>query len=239
MNAIFDTVAPALVDLGLLSDEDYTTANTLVTEATKYSALAYNASQTVTRKTIEATDKLLADPKVSPEKILAAATSIPDAQVITSMAETVERSLLRQARELVMARSGEVVPLLNTRLVEIADETATLADELRNVGTPQQAIDAGKVDEWRRAQTLIGDYNVIAELIRELRELKVIPRPTSSTTGAHWRFLRDEDTTTWLPKDPTAWQVHVRSMSRRPWVPASVEQAKAVAADWADAGVPA
>lgn len=236
---IIDTVAPAFADLGLLSDADLARARKLVTEAGRYRTLTVNAEQAVTTRIAGVADKLTASKSLTPEMVIDAAVGIPDAAVVAEVAGHVERSLNREARDLVLVRAGEVVPLLNTRLVEIADETATLAGELANIHSPQAAIDLDKVSAWRRGQELIAEYAVISDLVRELRELRIIPAPTGATSGAIWRILRDEDRSTWLPKDPTPWQVHVRSMSRRPWVPASVEQAKAVAADWANAGVPA
>lgn len=232
MNSIFDVVAPALNDLGLLSDDDLDTALKLVQEATRYSALAHNADAAVARKVDELADKMVAESKVSPDKIVTATTGIPDARAVASIAERVERSLTRKARDLVMARSGEVCGRLNTILADIADRTAEVANALAGVQDAQDAINRGVVDEWREAQSLIARYKTVADLIRELRELKIIPRPTSSQTGGHWRFLKDADHSSWLPRDPSPWQVHVRDMARRPWIPASQDEAAAVLADW-------
>lgn len=232
MDAVFDTVAPALVGLDLLAEGDRDRALKLVERAKVYSDLARNSEQAVARKIAEAAQKLIADPKATPDKVVEATVGIPDARAVTTIAEQLERNLTRQARDIVMAKVGEACPRLNTILAEIADRTAEVANALGGVQDAQDAINRGVVDEWREAQALIGQYKDIAELIRELRDLRVIPRPKSSQSGSHWMYLRDEDRSTWLPKDPTPWQIHVRSMSRRPWIPASEDEAAAVLADW-------
>ncbi|WP_328858151.1 hypothetical protein OG579_03825 [Williamsia herbipolensis] len=225
-------MAPALVGLDLLTEEDLDRAHKLHDQAREYLTLSRNSEQAVARKVAELADKLAADPKTTPEKVVGATTGIPDARAVTSIAETLERSLNRQAQAIVLARVGEAVGRLNARLAEIADETESVASDLSNITTPQQAIDAGAVDQWRRAQALIAEYKDIASVVYELRELRTIPRPRSSESGPHWRFLRDEDQTSWLPQDATAWQKHVRDMQRRPWVPASEDEAKAVLDQW-------
>ena len=239
MNEILDTVAPALVGLDLLSETDLDRARKLQKQAREYLTLARSSEQVVARKIDEAAQKLVADVKTTPDKIVAATVGIPDARAVASIAEQMERSLNRQAQSIVLKRAGEAVGRLNTRLNEIADETETVASDLSNITTPQQAIDAGAVESWRRAQALIAEYNDIANVIYTLRELRIVPRPRSSESGSHWRFMRDEDQSTWLPKDQTAWQVHCRNMRRRPWVPASEDEAKAVLDQWNRAEVPA
>jgi hypothetical protein len=230
MNEIFDVVAPALLGLDLLSEADLDRAHKLHQQAREYQTLARTSEQAVARKVSEVAEKLVGDPKTTPDRVIAATTGIPDARAVTSIAEQMERSLSRQAQSLVLARVGEACGRLNTRLNEIANETEKVAADLAHVTTPQQAIDAGAVESWRRAQALMSDYETISSLIYQLRELRIIPRPKSSQSGSHWMFLRHEEE--WVPKDATAWQRHVAKMKRRPWIPASADEAEAVFQQW-------
>ena len=229
-NTIVDTIAPALADLDLLSEADLDRARKLHEQARDYLTLARSSDEVVARKISEVAAKLVGDSKLSEDKVIAAATGLPDARAVTSIAEQLERNLDRQAQSIVLARAGEACGRLNTRLADIADETTTVAEDLANITTPQAAIDAGAVESWRRAQTLIAEYQDIASLTYQLRELRIIPRPRSSQAGAHWMYLEHQED--WLPKDPTPWQKHVRDMKRRPWVPASADEAEAVFAQW-------
>ena len=231
-NTIVDTIAPALADLDLLSDDDLERARKLTTEATKYRALAANADQHVTAKIGELADKLTPDPKTTADKIIAASVNVPNADAITAVATAMERSLNRQARQLVLTRVDEVPAKLNARLVEIADQTAELAVELANISTPQEAIDGGRVDEWRTAHALMGEYSAIHVFVRELRSEKLLAAPTSRNSGPYWMFLLDADPDVRLTSDASKWRHFVADAARRPWVPASAEEATAVAKSW-------
>ncbi|MBE7193398.1 MAG: hypothetical protein INR66_13060 [Gordonia polyisoprenivorans] len=230
MNEVFDVVAPALVGLDLLSDEDLDRARALRKQAREYQTLARTSEQAVARKVSEVAEKLAADAKTTPDRVIAATTGIPDARAVTAIAESMERSLNKQAQSIVLARVGEACGRLNARLAEIADETESVARDLSHIDSPQAAIDSGRVDEWRRAQALMSDYETISALIYQLRELRVIPRPKSSQSGSHWMFLERHEE--WVPKDATPWQKHVAKMKRRPWIPASADEAESVFAQW-------
>ncbi|MGZ8178671.1 hypothetical protein ACXVUM_12135 [Williamsia sp. SKLECPSW1] len=230
MNEIFDVVAPALVGLDLLSETDLDQARKLHQQAREYQTLARTSEQAVARKVAEVADKLVGDGKTTPDRVIAATVGLPDARAVTAIAEQMERSLNRQAQSIVLARVGEACGRLNARLADLADETEQVARDLSHITSPQAAIDSGRVDGWRRAQALMSDYESISSLIYQLRELRVIPRPKSSQSGAHWMFLEHNEE--WVPQDATPWQRHVAKMKRRPWIPASADEAEAVFQQW-------
>ena len=231
MNNLFDHVAPALADLGLLADEDIQRAQEANTEASRYRGLAHNAEAIVAQKADEIAEKLAADGKRTPDKVLAAAMNVPDPDAYRKVAEKIDQHLTRQARGLILARANEAVGHINARLAEISDQAAQVAEALSGITDPQSAISANRVVEWQTATALQDEYAELVRLVAALRDLRILPSPTGATSGPWWRFLLPEDTESWLPTGASDWQKFKRDMARRPWVPASVAEAEAVRAE--------
>ena len=228
MNNLFDHVAPALADLGLLTDDDIAKAHDAHNEASRYRSLASNSESVVAEKVTELAEKLVADGKRSPDKVLASALNVPDPAAYRVLAERVDQHLTRKARQLILARAGEAVGHINSRLREISEQTAQVADALSGITDAQSAISANRVIEWQTATALQDEYAALVRLIGALRDLRILPAPTGATSGPWWRFLKPEDTNSWLPAGASEWQRFVRDMARRPWVPASIAEVEAV-----------
>lgn len=228
MPQLLDHVAPALADLGLLTDEDIEKAHGLYTQSKEYQGLNRNAEGYVANRIAEAGDKLASDTKVSVEKVLAAATGIPNADAVAKIADEIEKALSRKARQIILARANEAGPLINNRLREISDETAQIAEALGGITDAQAAITGNRVVEWQTANQLQDETASINRLVSALRELKVLPAPTSATTGPWWRVMLPEDANSWLPAGASQWQRYVQEQARKPWVALSVAEVEAV-----------
>lgn len=232
LNTILDTVAPWLIDFGLLDDDTVDRAQSLATDASRYRALSRGSEGYVNNRIAEAVGKLSSDAKLNEDKIIATAATIPDPAVVTRIADEIERGKTREARSMILDRAGEVVPMVNARFDDLAAETADVAKALGHIDSAQQAIDAGVTDHWRRAGELQAEYLALRGLISELRELGQVAAPRTSQRGPWWMWLRDVDPNDFLPKGASKWALFVRDMRRGPWTPASIAEAEAVRVEW-------
>ncbi|KNA92921.1 hypothetical protein ABW18_00085 [Gordonia jacobaea] len=223
-------MTPHLAALGLLSDDEQAQvkerlAATHLAEKTSRE-LDHDARRVAQQIAAELPDNLTA------EHIRDAALRVPDQTAVDRIVAHVWVKALDEAAAVAFAHKADLAATLNRELEQIVADFAKLSPKLGGVHTADEAINANKVGEWRRAIELDERYRWLRSVTDSAQIRGLLPEPSPSDSGPWWRFrIPDTDETVALA-DGTRVGNLAAELARQPYVPATTAEAQATADAW-------
>ena len=115
-----------------------------------------------------------------------AETTLADPNIIDATLRSVWNKSTKDARAAAFHNMSKVPAALTERFDAVSDEVLEIAAKLGTISTPQQAIDAGLVDEWQKLMELKGEFWGLVNVRSTLRSFYLIPGPTEYAAGWFW-----------------------------------------------------
>lgn len=225
-------MVPALLALGLLTDTENAEVSALLSRA-DLAAYTANSAAELTLAAANATGARLAtDSKIDSDRILKSANALPSQNGVDAVCTAIYENCVNAAREIAFANASQIAATLNKEYNSIVEEFQNL--DLGGIRTDREAIDAGKVDQFRRFHELQDRYADLRS-IQDLafRNYAVATPRLSGEYGDHWRYRLAKDPLQKLGADDLG--KFAEEMRRQPYCPLSRDEALNTKSSWESA----
>ena len=231
--AVID-LAPMLVQLGILSTEDYNTAQAHLTQARLVEDTARAYQQQVTEQAGQIAEQLYEASDLTADAILTAATEVPEEAQVNRVATALWVRHVQAAHEIAFAGRSAITASLNEAFDELVSDFKSISAKLGNVRTAQQAIDAKKVGDWSKLTEIGERLDELVTVRNTARKYYVIATPDGHGFGAAWLYRKPlTDEVRALAGEGTDFGNLAAVLLREPWAPPTAEAARQVAEEWA------